>query len=161
MAKTPPPDETARDELVAYLDGELDPNRAHAVEARLSASPDVRREAETLRQTWELLDHLPRPEPSPDFTHRTLERVAAPAGGSGWRGYFRWAAAGLLAAVVGYGGVSLGLRHPPADPDQQLVKDLHVIQNVRAYEHVDDIDFLRQLANPNDPDLLGDDNQDG
>ena len=41
--------------------------------------------------------------------------------------------------------------------DGQLVKDLLVNDDLRIVEHVDDIDFLHQLANPNDPDLFGED----
>ena len=60
-----------RDELVAYLDGELDEQAARDVEARLGRDPRAKAEAEALRRTWNLLDYLPRPEPSGDFTHRT------------------------------------------------------------------------------------------
>src|SRR5262249_54858916 len=76
MAKPSPFDEQERDDLVAYLDGELTGEPARALERKLSLNPDARAEAEALRRTWELLDFLPRPEPSADFTHRTLSRVA-------------------------------------------------------------------------------------
>ena len=49
------------------------------------------------------------------------------------------------------------LRTQHENVDDQLVQDLYVIENARVYEHVDDIDFLHKLANPNDPDLFGDD----
>src|SRR5262249_41070651 len=62
-----------RANLVAYLDGELDAEAAQALEAKLSVDPTARAEADALKRTWELLDYLPRPEPSPSFTHRTLE----------------------------------------------------------------------------------------
>ena len=65
-----------RDDLVAYLDGELDEERSRALEARLSLDPAARAEAESLRKTWELLDYLPRAEPSASFTNRTLEKLA-------------------------------------------------------------------------------------
>src|SRR5689334_21188134 len=68
-------DDEERDELVAFLDGELTENDAHKVEAKLNVDAKARAEADALRRTWDLLDYLPRPEASADFTHRTLERV--------------------------------------------------------------------------------------
>ncbi len=62
-------------ELVAYLDGELEPSAARKVEVRLAADPDARAKATALKKTFGLLDYLPKPEPSPTFTTRTLERL--------------------------------------------------------------------------------------
>src|SRR5579862_6854759 len=67
--------EQERADLVAYLDGELDAETSHALEAKLARDPAARTEVEQLRRTWELLDFLPKPEPSPNFTHRTMERI--------------------------------------------------------------------------------------
>src|SRR5262249_56810783 len=64
--------EQRRDELTAYLDGELDEAAAAAVEQRLRDDADFRREADTLKRTWEMLDFLPQPEPSIDFAARTM-----------------------------------------------------------------------------------------
>src|SRR5689334_24912554 len=64
--------EQRRDELTAYLDGELDEATAAVVEQRLRDDPALRREAETLKRAWEMLDFLPQPEPSTDFASRTL-----------------------------------------------------------------------------------------
>lgn len=69
-----PPDPFEAD-LVAYLDGELDPADARRVEARLAADPAARARADALQRAYDLLDYLPRHEPSPDFTSRTLERL--------------------------------------------------------------------------------------
>jgi anti-sigma factor RsiW len=68
--------EPERADLVAYLDGELGRETARALEAKLSLYPEARAEADALLRTWELLNYLPRPEPSPTFTHRTLSRLA-------------------------------------------------------------------------------------
>src|SRR5262245_49608728 len=64
-------------ELVAYLDGELDPAAARKVEARLASDPEARAKAAALKKTFDLLDYLPRHEPSPNFTTRTLDRLPA------------------------------------------------------------------------------------
>src|SRR5919198_1012547 len=116
MSTQPPLNEEERDDLVAYLDGELDPAKARAVEDKIGKDPAAREEAETLKRTWELLDYLPRPEPSPSFTHRTMERLAPVQTASarlpvsrGWRAWAPaagWAAAVLLAGLGGYAAVT-------------------------------------------------------
>lgn len=68
-------DEQRENELVAYLDGELDERTAHDLEQKLQADAALRREADGLKRTWELLDFLPQPEPTPTFTSRTLDKL--------------------------------------------------------------------------------------
>ena len=53
-----------RDDLIAYLDGELQGAAQRRVENRLVTDPTVRAEADSLKRAWDLLDYLPRPEPS-------------------------------------------------------------------------------------------------
>ena len=77
MTDRPKLSEEEMADLVAYLDGEADPETERAVEAKLSLDPATRAEAELLRRTYDLLEYLPRPEPSPDFTHKTVERISA------------------------------------------------------------------------------------
>ncbi|HEY1192493.1 MAG TPA: hypothetical protein VGE74_33020 [Gemmata sp.] len=70
-------------ELVAYLDGELDEAGARQVEARLARDPAVRARAAELKKSFDLLDYLPRPEPSPNFTTRTLDKLPVSKSPSG------------------------------------------------------------------------------
>src|SRR2546423_7509849 len=99
--------EQDRDDLVAFLDGELDEDSARQLEAKLTLDPQARAEADALQQTWGLLDYLPRPEPSPSFTHRTLERLAVrtsplrKSAAARWLVGLGWAAAVLLALGAG------------------------------------------------------------
>jgi hypothetical protein len=73
-----------------------------------------------------------------------------------------WAAALLLAGLLGFAGVrSLSEGKPAAAPPTRhidendlLARDLRLFENKRLYELVDDIHFLREL---DDPDLFGDD----
>src|SRR5262245_20740862 len=95
-----------RDELVAYLDGELDADGQQRLEARLGQAPGVRAEADSLRRAWEMLDYLPRPDPAQDFTERTLTRVSAVRTAAGrtaadvpWYRQPAWAYAAWAAAV--------------------------------------------------------------
>jgi anti-sigma factor RsiW len=159
-----------RAEIVAYLDGELDPAGRQRVESRLNRDPRARTEADTLKRAWDLLDHLPRPDPSPNFAERTLTRVAAlppiappPLPAAPWNrrpalGYAAWAAAVLLAVALGY---RLGPpAHPPAPPpvdldtDPVYAKEPWVIEHLPLYLAADNLDYLQALDTP---ELFGDD----
>jgi anti-sigma factor RsiW len=150
-----------RADLVAYLDGELTDDAARSREAKLSLDPAARAEADSLKRTWDLLDHLPKPEPSPSFTHRTLEKLTPirtqaapqPRKRRPWLVGVGWAAAVLAAAAAGYAEVSV-IATAPANPEQDLTRDLRIIENKRFYDRVDDLEFLKQL---DQPDLFGDD----
>jgi anti-sigma factor RsiW len=155
MSELSPLSDAERAELVAYLDGELNEAASRKLEARLSSDPRVRAEADALRRTWELLDYLPRPAPSADFTHRTLDRVSAlrpavtsPAGHQHWWLIgVGWAAALVLSAAAGYAAMTaFAPKEPPGD--EELVRDLRVIENKHYYEAADDLDFLRELDHP-------------
>ena len=157
--------EKDRADLVAFLDGELDADASQALEAKLARDPAARAEVDRLRRTWELLDYLPRPEPSGNFTHRTIERLGPertapqpkrrPFALPRWAFGVSWAASVALAVAGGYVGLTLLLgsgtpRNEPTEKD--LVRDLRVIENKRLYDLVEDIEFLKDLDHP---DLFG------
>jgi anti-sigma factor RsiW len=166
MTNPKPVSDADRAQLVAYLDGELHEDAARAVEDKISSDPALRAEADALRRTWELLDYLPAHDPSPSFTHRTLERVSGTrtkvSGASAFgtpRSLWRklalaagWAAAVLLAAGLGFGVTTHVIPREPSD--EELARDLGVIEHERAYEQAGDLDFLKQLDTP---ELFGDD----
>ena len=150
--------------LVAYLDGELGEDAAHQVEARINQDPAIRAEVETLKRTWEMLDYLPRVEPSPNFTHRTLAEVTAQrAASTQFRQRGRnvaltvgWAAAVILSIGAGFGAVNW---LSPQDPtDEELAHDLHVLEYRKMYEQVDNLEFLHEL---DQADLFGDESESG
>jgi anti-sigma factor RsiW len=152
-----------RQNLTAYLDGELDEEATQALEAKLSQDPAARAEVEALKHAWGLLDFLPRAAPSATFTHRTMERLSLerrPAETArmprapGWGRSLAWAAAAFLAAALGYWASAAWWRPDASDADEPLLRQLPVIEKWRAYESVDDVDFLKKL---DDPDLFGDD----
>jgi anti-sigma factor RsiW len=161
MADPSPLNEQQRADLVAYLDGELKGEAVQKVETQLALDPGARLEAEALRRTWELLDFLPRPELSAEFTQRTVSQVLPVQAGARsaatapkrrpWLFGAGWAAAVLLAATAGYMGTRLLVPKQPGEPE--LVRDLRIIENKRLYELAEDMDFLRQLDSP---DLFGD-----
>jgi anti-sigma factor RsiW len=153
-----------RTTLSAYLDGELDDEAVQQLEARLSRDPEARAEYEAMRRAWGLLDYLPRASPSSDMTHRTMERLARETQvrprrttrRRRWPVVVAWAAAVLIAAGAGYlvGGRIVTHTTEIPDPDEPLVRQLRVIEYWPLYQHADDLDFVRQL---DQPDLFGDD----
>jgi anti-sigma factor RsiW len=166
MTNPKPISEEERAEIVAYLDGEMDEGQARAMEAKINSDPLVRAEADALKRTWDLLDYLPSKAPSPNFTHRTVSQVSGfqskrnPNTVSGkvsrsWKPFalvLGWAAAVLLVGGIGFAVTTKVLPREPSD--DELSRDLRVIENKKAYEQVDDLDFLKQLDHP---DLFGDD----
>ena len=161
MSNPSPLSEADREELVAYLDGELNEEQAHSIEARISTNPTLRAEVETLKRAWDMLDYLPKPEPSPNFTHRTLDRISVretanalrpPRRSRRWLLAGGWAATVLLAVLGGYYGAVKATAPRPGD--RELVRELRLIENLRFYEAVDSLDFLREL---DQRDLFGED----
>ena len=175
---TPPPADDLPDpeeaELIAYLDGELDPADARRVEDRLDDDPAYRAKADALKKTYDLLDYLPRPEPSATFATRTLDRLPTTRSASGSASPaavsappppprpWAWAAGITLAtaAALGLGYLAADTVRtflhppPPKEPDDLPLADLRVIENLPLYAVADDIDFVTKLA---EPDLFGDD----
>jgi anti-sigma factor RsiW len=166
MADLQPLSDAEREELVAYLDGELDQRAARAVEAKLNRDPRIRAEAEALRRSWHLLDFLPKPEPSATFTNRTMTRVSTlrpltqVKSGFRWRPWafsLGWAAALVAAGWIGYASVPVPapapVNLPPAtqpatEVDPELVRDLAVIEHLHQYENAGDIHFVNELDRP-------------
>src|SRR5262245_3229058 len=99
MSTPSPIKDEDRADLVAYLDGERDEEAARTLETRITTEPTLRAELEALKRTWELLDYLPKPEPSPNFTNRTLDRITVPEARAA-RGRRRWVAVRWAAAVL-------------------------------------------------------------
>src|SRR5258708_942411 len=165
MSNPSPLSEKEQADLVAFLDGELTSEAARAMEVKLNLNPAMRAEAEALKRTWELLDFLPRSEPSPNFTSQTLSKLnplpKADAAKTtlwrqpGWRMTLfaaGWAAALLFSVMAGYQGYMRLAAHEPGDAE--LVRELRLIENKRYYDLIDNVAFLRAL---DQPDLFGDD----
>jgi anti-sigma factor RsiW len=143
-----------RDNLTAYLDGELDEKVAKEIELKLTRSETARREVDILSRTWDLLNLLPRPSASQGFSQKTMSiaRLENQPASRDWatKGTLwtrrsailaGWAVAIYLVAYVGY---QLTNRWIP-DPSRQLVEELPLIKNLDNYREVGDLEFLRQL----------------
>jgi anti-sigma factor RsiW len=147
-----------RANLVAYLDGELPEFEAQAIATKLTQSATARREVEFLKKTWELLDHLPRPQASEELTERTLTQVRlfAERGGRFERALsltakriFRnllWVAASCLAFVATFALLYWVWPSPTA----RLARDLSIAEHLDEYREVGTFEFLNELANSSD-----------
>ena len=170
MPDEPPLDPDDAD-LIAYLDGELTGEDARAVESRMTLDPEAREKADGFRKTFDLLNYLPKSEPSPDFTARTLTKLQPTVGDTAsqpsapvpsaaataridtprrrdWWSNLAW----IVVAVVALGGgyfAHAGLR-PYVDSRNRAVEnlplsDLRVIEHLPLYLGVDDLEFVREL----------------
>ena len=70
---------TIDEELVAYLDGELDVSGATRIERRLADDPAYRARLAQLERAWDMLDSLHRVEAHDDFARSTVEVIAVKA----------------------------------------------------------------------------------
>jgi anti-sigma factor RsiW len=141
-----------REELVAYLDGELDSEESLRVERRLAEDAHYRRALQELERAWDLLDTLPRSEPDETFTRSTVEMVALSAASDvdelRVRARRRRAVAGvglaaslIVALLAGFGAVYWKV----SAPNRELVRDLPVIEHMEYYRHAESLEFLRRL----------------
>lgn len=144
--------QSLREQLVAYLDGELSPDEEHQVERLLADDPAVRAELQRLQRAWDELDVLPRAETDHHFTSATLEAVAATATMDlaveqtrrQARRRNRWVQGSLalaMAAAAGFWGTALWW----PDPNRELARDLPVLERLDMYRQAGSIEFLRLL----------------
>jgi hypothetical protein len=144
-----------RDNLTAYLDGELEEQVAAVIEQKLTRSEVARREVDILSRTWDMLNLLPRPSVSEEFSRKTMSMARLENQPTSWDWYtssILWSGRiailvgwGLAIGLVAYVGYSLTNRWIP-DPSRQLVEELPLIKNLDNYKEIGDIEFLRQLA---------------
>lgn len=144
--------EAIRDELVAYLDGELSAEEAARIELLAEQDARVREELRRLAETWDWLDVLDRPTVDEDFTRTTIEMVAQSAASevvsqADSQRKLRLLLAGIavfgavVAFLVGWRTASFFWQNP----NQWLIKHYAVIENQDYYRHVESLDFLRML----------------
>jgi hypothetical protein len=146
------PDE--REDLVAYLDGELPEAHSRSISTKLTHSATARREVDRLKQTWELLEYLPRPQVAEQFSEKTVSHIRRlEIEGRAWEPLFAlWSMRALRGVLyVGIGAAALaagyGLtRWVWPDPTVRLVRDLTLAEHLDEYLEVGSFEFLSQLA---------------
>ncbi len=141
-----------REDLVAYLDGELSSEEAARIERLVEQDARIRAELQRLAETWDWLDVLDRPTVDEDFTRTTIEMVAQSAASEvvtqTQRKWKRWALVSCV-AVVGtllsiWGGWRLASLFWE-NPNKWLIEHYAVIQNQDYYRHIENVAFLRML----------------
>ncbi|MCE9544566.1 MAG: hypothetical protein K8T25_03475 [Planctomycetia bacterium] len=164
MTSTRPPitdPEKVREEIVAYLDGELSAEDSREVEERLATDPQFRSQLQQFERAWRLLDELPRTEPDAKLSATTVSIVAVRAADEMQRERQQWprqyvrgwvlsAGSMLLALLLGFGMVAgaaalLSRAGVAPDADARLLADLPLLDNLDYYQQIDSVDFLRQL----------------
>jgi anti-sigma factor RsiW len=155
------------EQLVAYLDGELDDEASRRIEQLLAAEPKVRETLEKLEATWGLLDHLGQADLDEVFTRSTLEMVAVAAADdvqkqeadAPRRRRRRWLIGGaslMTAAAAGF--LAVAMFWP--SPNEQLLHDLPMLENYDEYRQIGDFQFLQLLLDEGD-ELFGEEVEDG
>lgn len=139
-----------RANLVAYLDNELNDAQSRAIATKLTQSLTARREVESLQKTWEMLDLLPRPRASQDFSTRTLAFAGQATARSGpaaadliRRGgvLLAWVLATLALTLAGY---LVTLRVLP-NRSARLARDLPIAESLDEYREIGNLPFLQQI----------------
>jgi hypothetical protein len=150
------PDERA--DLVAYVDGELPEAHSRAISTKLTQSATARREVEMLEQTWNLLDHLPRPQVTEQFSEKTVSHIRRlELAGHAWEPLVAlWSMRVLFCLLyVGIAATALGVGYSLArwvwpDPTARLAHDLTLAEHLDEYLEVGSFEFLSQLAQSKD-----------
>ncbi|HEX5106377.1 MAG TPA: hypothetical protein VFV87_21305 [Pirellulaceae bacterium] len=143
---------TIDEELVAYLDGELDASGAARIERRLADEPSYRARLAQLERAWDMLDSLHRVEAHDDFARSTVEVIAVKAIDDAKTGQMRairrrnlgWLATSLAVIAAAVGGYLL-FSYKLQQPNRELVRDLPVIERIDEYRNADSVEFLQRL----------------
>ncbi len=154
-----------KEELVAYLDGELPDEAASRIEKSLVEDASVRRDVEQLTKTFDLLDLLPTSQASDGFAAKTLTAIrtqfsepkaesteTAAFSGKSPFSYSRlaivWgiraaAFSGLmLVAIVGFNGAF----RQNSEPIDEILTELPILQRLDEYQEIGDVEFLKSLS---------------
>ncbi len=170
MSNDNPQSQSFTEKLVAYLDGELPESDARDVEQSLASDPAMRAEVEQLNRAWDMLDLLPRPNASGEFSSRTLttlkvsgattalpnEHNAAPTVALDVAKSSRFRMPRLVVWSVGLVAVSLlgfVVGRMTARPDSDVwLDDLALIEQLDVYREIGDAQFLRDFQRERDRD---------
>lgn len=158
-SRQPEPAESAavlNEQLVAYLDGELDDESSRQIEERLTSDSTLREQLGQIERTWDALDELEQIEVDEDFAQTTIEMVAVAAEEERHlddqqrpaRLRRRWllGIAGLMIACLAGFVATWGFA---SNTNDQLIKDFPVLARLDEYRLIDQIEFLRLLREKN------------
>ena len=153
MEKTVRLNAEQRDDLVAYLDGELPAEKIQEIDQIVARSEVARHEVEALARTFELLDMLPTVRVSDDFATKTLASIKVmeqpySVTDQWWYPWLVrtgkigvWVACLVLCGWIGFQITN----HWTPNPTDEVLQDLPVIENFHQYREIGDVEFLKQL----------------
>lgn len=153
MAKITRLSATQRDNLVAFLDGELNEQEAKDIERSLVGNRVVQHEVEMLSRTWDMLDLLPKASVTDEFTRQTvsmakLDTTPFVITEQPWFRLTRrclvvagWGAGVAAAALLGF----CVTREWIPSQARLLYDNLEVIDHLDQYMEAGDITFLQEL----------------
>lgn len=142
-----------RDDLVAYLDGELPDPKSQQIDLVLARSEVARHEVEALARTWEMLDVLPTLKAPPEFTERTMtslkvSEVPFDLTAQPWFATLKRSATVALwigaIGASGWAGFQI-TNHWVDNPSQRMLQDLPTLEKLDLYQEVESLDFLDKL----------------
>ena len=135
------------EDLTAYIDGELAPEKARALEAAMEKDPALRSLEQRLRRSIAAVEELPLPQTSPALRRAVLEAIAQPTFFERWFSLPRLLPLGLALAA----GVAL-IVWPRADEtiDEDkllLAQNLEVVEDLDLMDlgSTEDLDVVAQL----------------
>ena len=154
-----------KEELVAYLDGELPDEAASRVENSLVDDPAVRRDVEQLTKTFDLLDLLPASEASDGFAEKTLTAIRTQSSDPKPELTKNDARAEKPQTIYSKHGILWGIRASAflgllfvattafngafkqnSKPIDELLIELPIIERLDEYEEVGNVEFLKALS---------------
>ena len=153
MAKIVRMSQEQRENLVAYLDGELEDPAAREIEQVLASSPVARHDVDMLSRTWDLVGELPHISVTREFTSKTLDSIAASRTGPrvdpdaisrNSRRILGFALAGMILGAAGTIGFLATNRWIPNEAEE-ILNDYEILMDLDKYREVGDLGNLRKL----------------
>jgi anti-sigma factor RsiW len=146
------PFDPAEEELVAYLDGELDAATRQKIEQRLATDAAFRDKLRRTQKVWDALDLLPSSHADQHFAASTIEMTVAQLtreststqSRHSWRSRFpnmKLIAVALLAFFVGFRAV----KTKQLSDLSREVRDVPVAERLEQLQDLQDLEFLELL----------------
>ena len=135
-----------QEDLTAYIDGELSPEKVRELETALAKDPALRSLEQRLRKSIEVVEALPLPETSPALRRAVLNAIAEPTFLQKWFTLPRLIPLGLTLAA----GLTAIVMWPRAGLEEMDEDKLLLAQNLDVVEDLDLVD----LGSPEDLDVV-------
>lgn len=138
-----------QEELTAYIDGELPPEKVRELEAALAKDPQLRSLEQRLRRSIDAVEALPLPQTSAALRRAVLAEIGRPTFWEKWFTLPRLLPVGL-ALAAGLTAVVLWPREETPVLDEEkllLAQNLEVVEDLDLVDlgSAEDLDVVAQL----------------